>query len=97
LDRINCVWFGGRPLSFNDGEVVVVDGEYEVGITRYRDNTESIPFTFHDIDDREVDLWATWVSALTIDQGRVCLGNTGDIYGKSMVPERSKTSRKSKD
>jgi len=69
LDGINRVRLSGRPLSFNHGKVMVIDGENKVWITRHRDDTESIPFAFHDIDDREVDLWATRVSAFTIDQG----------------------------
>lgn len=51
LDGIDCVRLDCYTLNLNDSEVMVVDGEYEVGIARDRYQAEAIAFPLVYIDD----------------------------------------------
>jgi len=47
---------------------MVVDGENEVGITRYRDEAESITNRLLNVDDRKRDSGSVGITSESVDQ-----------------------------
>ena len=71
LDFVDHERLGQLSVSFDDSQLVSVDGELIVGIARHRHKTESVAPVSLDIDNCDVSLWSARTSTFAVDQGRV--------------------------
>ena len=71
--------------------VMVVDGENEVGIARYRDEAESVPNRLPNVDDRKRDSGSVGIASESVDQCSIrCQDSL--IFRRGVIPNTCLTS-----
>ena len=66
-------------IDLDDGHVVTVDGEGEVGVARDGHEAEAVPLALGDGDDGEVGRVATSEAAESVDEDGVRTGTNGPL------------------
>lgn len=86
LDGVDSVRLNRGALDLNNRELVVVNGEHEVGIAGDRQQADAVALSLLDIHDGQVNLFSSREPAFTVDQGGVRFWDTSDSSSEFVVP-----------
>lgn len=67
IELVDIECFAQDSIGFDNGEIVLIDGEAVEGTTGDVDDSETISLAGYDVDDCPGDGWSTDISTHTID------------------------------